>query len=515
MEKNTPKKKIFVFRFNSPMLIEVVKRLQKSNADVLYWEGSKKYFDAFIESTVGKTLFPNTIFHNTLRAVQGAPHESFSFSNLSVLDLDFVDKMSLYEAQILTMMSAVDYNKTPITKKISIYYDYLRYYKNLIEILKPDAILFGDVPHIAHQYTLFCIAKEMGIKTILCRSLQVRGRMIFTDDHRTYKELETVYINEKDKEHSIEELDEDVKIQYKAHQGSKEAAIPFYMKKKYINSMWRGAKIVPNFRKIILHIIKGTLFKVAPLYVKSFTIKKKLASLEPFELSGVGWRLTVHKWKKIRLSFKKEYERYTQEPDFSKKYIYVALHNQPEASTSAMGGVFVDQFLMIELLSKTIPKNWTLYVKESPMQWYGFRAHMGRYKNYYKKIAEIPNVVIIPTETDTFELIKHAKAVATVTGTVGWEAILRGVPVLVFGYIFYMFCDGVFRVRDYTTCREAIKQIRDGRKPNKQKIINFLYVLDKISTRAYPNVRFKQNLNITEEENIENITNAYIAELNT
>ena len=38
--------------------------------------------------------------------------------------------------------------------------------------------------------------------------------------------------------------------------------------------------------------------------------------------------------------------------DLSRKYIYVPLHNQPEMSTSALGGKYRDQALLIEDLAK-------------------------------------------------------------------------------------------------------------------------------------------------------------------
>ena len=101
---------------------------------------------------------------------------------------------------------------------------------------------------------------------------------------------------------------------------------------------------------------------------------------------------------------------------------------------------------------------------------------------------------------------------ATVTGTVAWEAVLRSKPAMIFGYTWFMHCDGVHRITDRKSCRQAMQAVMDGRLPDKQKVLNFLVSVEKVSTVSYPNNRFK-TLNISEEENIKNIANKFMEEL--
>ena len=49
--------------------------------------------------------------------------------------------------------------------------------------------------------------------------------------------------------------------------------------------------------------------------------------------------------------------------DSISEQIYVSLHYQPECSTSPMGGYFVHQDLMLDILMKVVPNNIKLYVK--------------------------------------------------------------------------------------------------------------------------------------------------------
>lgn len=90
---------------------------------------------------------------------------------------------------------------------------------------------------------------------------------------------------------------------------------------------------------------------------------------------------------------------------------------------------------------------------------------------------------------------------------------------MVFGYTWYMYCDGVLRVKDFESCKDAIQKIQGGFIPDQQKIINFLKVFDEVSIRGYRDYRFRDgaDLNKTfvkdDEENAKNISAALYQEL--
>ena len=54
------------------------------------------------------------------------------------------------------------------------------------------------------------------------------------------------------------------------------------------------------------------------------------------------------------------------------------------------------------------------------------------------------NVIFANVADSSMELIKKSSIVATVTGTVGWEAIRLLKPVITFGNAYYNFLPGVF-----------------------------------------------------------------------
>jgi len=496
--------KVFIFRFNSLMLIEIIRRLKRAGVEVLYWEGSKHNFDALSEDVE----FKDTIFHNTYDAVRAIPPKNIDMASIDPIDKNLIIKLCRHESQILSMMTGVDYDKTPFLRKRHVYYEYLKYAHGLLKFLKPDVIIFGDVPHIVHQFVFYIVAKILGIKTIFFRLTQVHGRLFFSDDIENYSAFQELFEKYKDKEIFLEDLSKDIRKYYLLQTNLKQDATPFYMEKSYREKLKSTTQFFSKPKKIIGHIRQGTFLITSILYIKSLIRRRRVASLENRTFSGLRMKYEAFKSQRIKNKFKQEYYSLIKPIDFSKKYVYVALHKQPEASTSAMGGVFTDQILMVDILSQSIPEDWVLYVKESVMQWEAPRGELGRYNGYYHDLKMRDNICFVDAELDTFKLIKNAQAVATVTGTVGWESVLRGKPALIFGYIWYMYCDGVFQLEDVSSCQKAIDMIEKGAKPDRNKVLKYLYVLDKLTIRGFPNIRYQKDSGVTVEENIANITKA-------
>ena len=129
-----------------------------------------------------------------------------------------------------------------------------------------------------------------------------------------------------------------------------------------------------------------------------------------------------------------------QTPDLSGDYVYFPLQLQPEMTTSALGGPYRDQALAIERLAGMLPDGVRILVKENPKQ----RGYM-RGPLFFHRLERIASVTFLPSWADTHALTDHARAVATVTGTAGWEAVRSGKPALVFGAAWYRNLPGVVR----------------------------------------------------------------------
>ncbi|MGX6642739.1 capsular polysaccharide export protein, LipB/KpsS family [Legionella pneumophila] len=128
-----------------------------------------------------------------------------------------------------------------------------------------------------------------------------------------------------------------------------------------------------------------------------------------------------------------------KEVDMQLPYVYFPLNFQPELTTECLGGFYKDIISAIEKIRVLIPKDWSIYVKE---HWPQFE--FARDPIFFKRLQSIPNLVMIDRYFSSLDLIKNSQFVATVNGTVGWEALHLGKNAVIFGTIYYQGLPGAF-----------------------------------------------------------------------
>jgi hypothetical protein len=108
-------------------------------------------------------------------------------------------------------------------------------------------------------------------------------------------------------------------------------------------------------------------------------------------------------------------------------FVLYPLHKEPESSVGMLSPEFNEQMALIELLAKNLPAGTFLVVKEHLI------ALGRRPKEFYSILSEIPNVSLLHPYEDASEAARKARAVAVITGTLGTEAAITGIPVISFG----------------------------------------------------------------------------------
>lgn len=116
---------------------------------------------------------------------------------------------------------------------------------------------------------------------------------------------------------------------------------------------------------------------------------------------------------------------------------------------------------MIQCLSEKIPKDWTLIIKEHPSVFMNDFKYKYRDEYFYHDFSHSKNIKFISLHEDPFALIDGCEAVATITGTVGIEALLRGKPVLVFGNAKYRGFHDVFEITNLVDIDSGLKRIKN------------------------------------------------------
>lgn len=134
--------------------------------------------------------------------------------------------------------------------------------------------------------------------------------------------------------------------------------------------------------------------------------------------------------KKFRIFFQKRfYKKYSK----TDKFFLFPLQLQPEASTGVYAIYYCDQLSTVKNIAFSLPFPYKLYVKEHP-------AAVGTKPiEFYEKLKNIPNVVLISPSENVEELVKNSSGVITLTSTIGMEAALSGKPVYIFGDVFYSY----------------------------------------------------------------------------
>lgn len=472
--------RIFLIQFGDgpdDSLIQVAEMLQAKGHEIVYWVKTGKPFPV--------PRFPKTIFHDSLDALHGVPAPGVDTSAFAPPGKDVIERLYETESLVLTMMNK-HHGLLRLSERKHLYYQMVRYWSGVIEQYKPDAIVFPIPPHAVYDFILYALAKPRRIRTLMFYATEISDRLFLMDDF-TKGGIKLARMTQEYRDHdfSLDDISADLR--------------------KYYDTYEKNEYVVPLSIKIFKKRYAGT----GSFFSRARIILKSICDLTFFS------KIVKHIARRIAPNLKKEYERVQTRPDFAKRFIYFPLQYQPEMTTSPLGGVFADQRLAIEILSATIPSDWMIYVKEHPMQWgiQGIAYSDHRYAGYYAGIAAFENVAIIPIDADTHHLMNAAEAVATNTGTIGREAVLRLKPAIIFGHPWYQQCPGLFRVHDIESCKTALKIIMSGFSVARQEIINYLACLDRASIHGYLDPHNKHYSHLSEQENAKNLAEALLTEM--
>lgn len=267
-----------------------------------------------------------------------------------------------------------------------------------------DLVILFRAPHLGGDLILYLLAEKMGIKTLLIEQSLFPNKFFHYHDFKDFGKFQTSKKLSEPKEVNIE--------------------------KRFEKELWYMDELYQKKQRSFKNYLRDKFRPEYRVLVESF--------------DGRGWEQSLYRYS-LRKSYKKNLKKIIDENiDLSEPFIYFPLHLQPEQTTSTWGGKYVDQLLAVERLSQKLPEGWYIYVKENPGQ--NFYAR-GEY--FFERLNAIPRVKVVPTSMNTYKLLSHSEFAATITGTVGWEAISGGKNVLTFGWgAWYKSLPGVFQYHD-------------------------------------------------------------------
>ena len=321
--------------------------------------------------------------------------------------------------------------------------DYSDYYHILSDVIanelvrrNVDKVLFFNVPHLSYDCVLYQCAKSMGIPTLIVTQSLFPNKFFSLTEIKNYGK----FLGKSKKEVYNIADSSDLNL--------------FYMKGIKQEKEKSGKLNLKSFANLILFLV----------------LKRPFKSLNPFYIMSLISRMNkiyggLPKWRDPFARFFHEnslvyFDHLTkfedQELDLSKDFIYFPLQMQPEMTTSALGEKFRDQAYAIEKLASILPDGVKIFVKENPKQGSYMRGPL-----FFHRLKRIKAVEFLPSWADTRELTKACKFVATITGTIGWEAVCKGKPALIYGNAWYRSLEGVHEWSEDLTYKEISESLVD------------------------------------------------------
>ena len=348
-----------------------------------------------------------------------------------------------YESMGLQMMCRRNARGMSVPEMRTIYLRYVGIWRALLDLHRPQVVIFHGTPHQGHDLVLYALCRKDGIRTLIFERTFFADRVCFRealDDapKPTAKEIQKY----------LEAPEEAL--------GGRDANA-WYVHNAVVHDLTSIAESL-SARGLARQLINPWQLRHAlervhhPIH--------GLAQDKPLRfvhnLYDVVGRL------RTSVAFR-AYQAVSEEPIAGEDYVYYPMHYQPERTTLPDGGRYSDQLYVIDVLTASLPPGWMLYVREHPRQFRtGVLWSKTRSRAYYEHLRRNPRVRLITLETSADALVAGSRAVATITGSTGWEAVLRGKPVLFFGEPWYAHCPGATRVRDAGDCTQQLARVARG-----------------------------------------------------
>jgi hypothetical protein len=300
------------------------------------------------------------------------------------------------------------------------------YAEEILARTKPDVVLFSDVPHSILSYCLYVLARRNSLTTLIVR----RGPL---PHHHTFSpNIEDdlhAFVGETPLLREVRPLP--ITIDYLERLRSRyEDAIPNYMRNQE--------------RRMTPHAVASRVLRRP---ARTWLSRESARSAA-----------TVLRRRRLRDDYER---RALDRAALPSDFVCFYLHLQPERTTVPEGGQFAQQWVIAHTLAAGLPDGWGLVVREHPST-FRFGPRLVRTREFYDVVLGLPRTSFASLAVDPFWLLDHARAVATVTGTVALEAVARGTPAIVFGQASYAGCPGTLRVREPADAARHLQTIAAG-----------------------------------------------------
>ncbi|MGD8105571.1 hypothetical protein ACQE32_02645 [Pantoea sp. FN0302] len=367
--------------------------------------------------------------NNKINALGFPVYEFSSFFRSHKTDHDILARYSEYNLNS-TLLS--DYERAQVYRiwgeKDDEYFNRLKsalltFWEKIFDERKIDIVLYENVSN-TFSHLAWLVAQRKGKRYIGIGGSRLPGRFSISSDPLNDSRTSLFFSAIKNSEVLVPDTVKDWAENYLANI---ENIVPDYMK---INGL-DNVKIVSRYFntekiKLFLRLIKH----------------RKDESYYSFQAGNpVKTYMNLFSRNLMRKIKTKRLKKYYDESRCNESFLLYPMHFHPESSTSILAGTYLDEYEVIRNIAFNLPEGMKLYVKDHMSAW-GYPSI-----EFYKKLKKLPNVRVLSPNEATKQLIKRSRAVITLTSTVGYEALLLGKKVFLYGEVFYNFHRNVVKIK--------------------------------------------------------------------
>jgi hypothetical protein len=349
----------------------------------------------------------------------------------------------------------------------------LNFFSFVFEKEKIDLVIYENV---SNTFAFFCwfVCQRNNVQYMGFTPSRIPGRFWFTDDpFSEYKNIDVVLENIVEGRVNIPNWLYDWSLGYISNI---ENITPDYMKHNNLEN-------ISLFDKYLNREKFNKLF----FAIKSLSIdgQGSFQRVSPLKMS---WLMFLRSYKRKQKS--KKLSDYYEPPIEGERYFLYPLHFHPESSTSVLCGTYLNEYEVIRNIAFNLPEGVRLYVKDHVSS-FGLQS-----LEFYESLCRLPNVRLLSYSENTKKLIKESIAVATLTSTVGYEALLMNKKVVLFGSVFYESHKNIWKVTDPKSIHKILKSlgVQDETNMSEERAYNIKFVC------AYYMSTFKGSLNLMQDK---------------
>lgn len=362
------------------------------------------------------------------------------FFDLTRLELDLLpleredyDYFGVYLAASLQMFDRQDPHQVlSSSDRISLYWRLVQFWKSLVIQRDPKMLISRNIPHFASEYILYLTFRRYQKPFFMMDYLEYIEQMqlITAIEDRTIGRFNPAF---KLNPESIAKASEIIRqITDKNYAG----VTSTYKKVNRLDEESFFYRL-----KVRLRLLAYTCYKPFKRSRSTLLLNKPIY-LRPFQYQiGLEFFKNTYKIQQLHRYYKKV-SGFSDEKVRNKKIMFFPLHYQPERTSLPDAIPFHDQLRVVDVLSRALPEDWFLLIKEHPTTFrfpykVFLRGNYSRSKQFYDQLKSYSNVELVPLEDSTQDWIRKSRGIATLTGSVTLEALCSRKKVILFGHTWY------------------------------------------------------------------------------